>query len=112
MTTNKPEPVAWMTHHDEPMLFPSKSEAATYCGDGEEPAALVRLSDYEALQAECEKLRAESQRLIEVLSDYYSQNKCGCGHPACKRCLDDRFVEDVLADTHAGAVIRAGGGEP
>lgn len=56
MTTNKPEVVAYATHHDEPMLFPSKREAAMYGEDGEEPVALIRLSDYERLQAECEKL--------------------------------------------------------
>lgn len=52
MTINKPEVVGFATHHDEPMLFPSKREAAMYCDDGEEPVALIRLSDYEDLQAE------------------------------------------------------------
>ncbi|MGE8270339.1 hypothetical protein [Stenotrophomonas geniculata] len=31
------EPVAWMTHHDEPMLYPTFSEAAAYCDDDDEP---------------------------------------------------------------------------
>lgn len=53
---DKPEVVGFATHHDEPMLFPSRSEAAMYCDDEEEPVALIRLSDYEALQVECEKL--------------------------------------------------------
>lgn len=34
------EPVAYATHHDEPMLFLIESEAAAYCDDGEEPIAL------------------------------------------------------------------------
>lgn len=34
------EPVAWMTHHDEPMLFPTQAEAAQYCEDDERPIAL------------------------------------------------------------------------
>ena len=34
------EPAAWMTHHDEPMLFPSRAEAAQYCDDDESPIAL------------------------------------------------------------------------
>ena len=34
------EPAAWMTHHDEPMLFPSRAEAAQYCDDDERPIAL------------------------------------------------------------------------
>jgi len=36
------EPVAWMTHHDEPMLFPTAAEAAAYCEDDEQPAPLFR----------------------------------------------------------------------
>lgn len=51
---------------------------------------------------EIERLRAENRNLKDELFDYYSQNKCGCGHPACKRCLDDRFVEDALAAHHKG----------
>ncbi|HDS1582001.1 TPA: hypothetical protein QEL15_004117 [Stenotrophomonas maltophilia] len=36
------EPVAWMTHHDEPMLFPAAAEAAAYCEDDELPVPLFR----------------------------------------------------------------------
>lgn len=36
------EPVAWMTHHDEPMLFPTSAEAAAYCEDDEQPVPLFR----------------------------------------------------------------------
>ncbi|UXB22810.1 hypothetical protein K7567_12745 [Stenotrophomonas maltophilia] len=36
------EPVAWMTHHDEPMLFPTAAEAAAYCEDDEQPVPLFR----------------------------------------------------------------------
>lgn len=48
MTTDIPEVVGFATHHDEPMLFPNRKEAAAYCDDGEEPVALIRLSDYKA----------------------------------------------------------------
>lgn len=34
------EAVAWMTHHDEPMLFPTREEAADYCDEDEQPIAL------------------------------------------------------------------------
>ena len=34
------EAVAWMTHHDEPMLYPTFAEAAAYCDDGEPPIPL------------------------------------------------------------------------
>lgn len=51
------EPVAWMTHHDEPMLYPTFSEAAAYCDDDEPPIPLyaappaqaVDLDDFKAL---------------------------------------------------------------
>nr|WP_312953387.1 hypothetical protein [Stenotrophomonas pavanii] len=36
------ELVAWMTHHDEPMLFPTAAEAAAYCEDDEQPVPLFR----------------------------------------------------------------------
>lgn len=36
----KAEAVAWMTHHDTPMLFPTREEAAQYCDDDEEPIPL------------------------------------------------------------------------
>jgi len=34
------EAVAWMTHHEPPMLFPTKEEAASYCDDDEQPIPL------------------------------------------------------------------------
>jgi len=34
------EPVAWMTHHAEPMLFPTREEASDYCEDEESPIPL------------------------------------------------------------------------
>jgi hypothetical protein len=34
------EAVAWMTHHDEPMLFPTREECADYCDDDEQPIPL------------------------------------------------------------------------
>ncbi|MEJ2895830.1 hypothetical protein RVU96_16875 [Bordetella avium] len=36
-----PEPVAWMTHHDEPMIFLSAIECAHYCDEGEIPIPLI-----------------------------------------------------------------------
>lgn len=46
-----PAPVAWMTHHAEPMVFRSASECAHYCGEGEVPIPLVvgiQAEDYAA----------------------------------------------------------------
>lgn len=34
------EPVAWITHHDEPMLFPTYDEALSFCDDDETPIPL------------------------------------------------------------------------
>lgn len=64
MTTNKPEVVAYATHHDEPMLFPNRNEAAAYCDDGEEPVALICLTDYEALKAAYEEEQFQVRRAI------------------------------------------------
>lgn len=55
----EPEVLAYATHHDEPMLFPSSKEAAAYCDDGEQPIALISMADYKALQAASAQLRGE-----------------------------------------------------
>ena len=34
------EPVAWMTHHEPPMIFPTRSEALLYCEEHEVPVPL------------------------------------------------------------------------
>jgi len=39
-TCTPQEPVAWMTNHDEPLLFPTKNEASQYCNEDEEPQPL------------------------------------------------------------------------
>lgn len=38
--------VAWMTHHEEPQLYPTHEEAALYCND-EEPIGLVPQDEIE-----------------------------------------------------------------
>ncbi|NLY16609.1 MAG: hypothetical protein GXZ05_09575 [Gammaproteobacteria bacterium] len=52
MTTNKPEVVAWYFPSSKTTLPVVSLNARN--GNGQ---SLIRLSDYEALQAECEKLR-------------------------------------------------------
>lgn len=66
-----PEPAAWMTHHDEPMIFLSASECAHYCDEGEVPIPLII-----GLQAECyaaakvrEALEEASQRCVDLDND-------------------------------------------
>lgn len=106
MTTNKPEVVAYATHHDEPMLFPSKREAAMHCGDGEEPLALIHIGDYEALATECEKLRKDAERyrwlrdsddyeLCAVRIDYWCDEYIG--QAACEVLGGDYLDRDIDA---------------
>jgi hypothetical protein len=40
-----PEVVAWATHHEPPMLFPTRGEALQYCDDDEAPIALVAIPE-------------------------------------------------------------------
>ncbi len=47
LTVGGGQAVAWMTHHDQPMLYPTFSEAAAYCDDDEPPIPL-----YAALPAQ------------------------------------------------------------
>ncbi|MGM1042035.1 hypothetical protein [Stenotrophomonas sepilia] len=63
-------PVAWMTHHDEPMLFPTAAEAAAYCEDDEQPvplyAAPAQAVDLGQFR---EVMSAVNARLQDVISD-------------------------------------------
>lgn len=56
------EPVAFMTRHDEPMLFPTWDEAVQYCDDDESPISLFHADDVAKLQAENESLRKDAER--------------------------------------------------
>jgi hypothetical protein len=60
MSDNETRPVAWMTHHDEPMLFPTREEALTHCDDNEEPIALYTAQALAARDAEIERLRRDN----------------------------------------------------
>ena len=41
-------------------------------------------------------------KAIELLEDLYIQTRCGCGHPACSLCEDDRETESVLNKAKGG----------
>ena len=56
------DPVAFMTHHDDPMLFPTWGEAVQYCDDDESPISLFHADDVAKLQAENEALRKDAER--------------------------------------------------
>jgi len=42
------------------------------------------------------RLRIENSHLRESLEYMYYQHRCGCGHPSCKRCKDDKDLELTL----------------
>jgi hypothetical protein len=47
---------------------------------------------------EIQQFKAEVAALREELSSWRSQHGCGCGHPSCKRCVDDRCVDALLGE--------------
>ena len=47
-------------------------------------------------------LMATAPELLEDLESRYAQTRCGCGHPACNRCEDDRETERVLRKAKGG----------
>lgn len=52
LTVGGGQAVAWMTHHDEPMLYPTFSEAAAYCDDDEPPIPLYAAPPAHAVDLE------------------------------------------------------------
>ena len=57
------DPVAFMTHHDDPMLFPTWDEAVQYCDDDESPISLFHATDVAKLQAKNEALKQRNLSL-------------------------------------------------
>ena len=47
-------------------------------------------------------LIAAAPELLEDLESRYAQTRCGCGHPACNRCEDDRETERMLRKAKGG----------
>jgi hypothetical protein len=43
------------------------------------------------------RLIAAAPDLLDQLKGMAAQHRCGCGHPACKRCADDRENDRVIA---------------
>jgi hypothetical protein len=41
---------------------------------------------------------AKAPELYEDLAYRLSQTRCGCGHPHCNRCEDDKRTESLLAE--------------
>jgi|SRR5690625_3085572 len=68
MTTNKPDVVAWL---NETWLSATQCRQAVHDWEDDDLVVtpLVRLSDYEALQAECEELRKDAERYRWLRAD-------------------------------------------
>ena len=62
--------------------------------DNEGPTLRVRLRYAEE---EIARLRSEREELLGALRTMAAQHRCGCGHPACNRCEDDRMCEAAIA---------------
>lgn len=41
-------------------------------------------------------LETKYTEILETLKMMAAQHYCGCDHPACKRCDDDRICHDVI----------------
>jgi hypothetical protein len=42
-------------------------------------------------------LIAAAPDLLDQLKEMAAQHRCGCGHPSCRRCADDRENDRVIA---------------
>lgn len=54
-----------------------------------------------AIKQERDALKAQVEQLREQLEYMAQQHRCGCGHPACNRCYDDKQNAIVLEATPA-----------
>ena len=61
------DPVAFMTHHDEPMLFPTWDEAVQYCDDDESPISLFHAADVAKLQAQLTAMTKKADGFFDAL---------------------------------------------
>ena len=72
------EPVAFMTHHDDPMLFPTWGEAVQYCDDNEPPISLFHADDVAKLQADLAAMTQERNALKEKQDNFCMQYRMDC----------------------------------
>lgn len=101
----KAESVAWRTHHDEPMLFPTRAEAVDYCDDDEppiplyehpaiEPAGEVVVTTDETGRCVCVTRQDEDHRILSVIWEAEPAKvdpRCTCDeHGACAWCWNGK----------------------
>ena len=53
--------------------------------------------------SDVEKIESLVDELLERLEIMSSQHRCGCGHPHCNRCEDDK-MNDVIINKVRGTV--------
>jgi len=81
MTTNKPEVVTWLCEHKGRNACVDRRYAEELMDDGEQVAALIRLTDYQRLQVDHEASRtadkariAELEAALSELRDWYQDH--------------------------------------
>ena len=52
-------------------------------------------------QLECEERQRRLSVISGALRERLAQTECGCGHPACKRCEDDKWDRFALEEDGA-----------
>lgn len=88
LTVGEDDAVAWMTHHEPPMLFPTREEAAAYCADDEQPLPLYT----HPLRADADGERVPLVRLVSLIAQWRRiADKLYRAEPAnrMRDCADD-----------------------
>lgn len=76
------EPVAYMTHHDEPMLYPTFQEAAAYCDDDEPPIPLYAAPPEKAVDLGADVKASAAERERQLRAEGKTCGDC----VQCRRC--------------------------
>lgn len=109
MSEPKHTPGPWYSDDKGRIWRRPPAELAEYGGNwgGDKPLAEVKCGWYAPLegypvQANA-RLFAAAPCLLARLESMAAQHACGCGHPACKRCEDDRMNQEVIERAKGGA---------
>ncbi len=84
MADLKHTPGPWKVDEDDDVVSATGLWVAFAYGDSEEEAK------HNA------RLIAAAPDLLAALRSMAAQHRCGCGHPACNRCEDDRMCSTAI----------------